>query len=84
MLERAGERERERERESKDWIGIESNSMDRLTFSERLFEVFGAVTGVRTHRWSTGLVDMKIVCKAVQKRAKEWRKTDENSAYGGA
>ena len=82
MLERAGERERERE--SKDWIGIESNSMDRLTFSERLFEVFGAVTGVRTHRWSTGLVDMKIVCKAVQKRAKEWRKTDENSAYGGA
>ena len=59
--------------------------MDRLTtISERIFEVFGAVSGSKTHLSSTCLVDMKILCKAVQRRAKEWRKKDENSAYGGA
>ena len=54
---------------------------DRLTFSERLFEVFGALR--YENGWSTGLVDMKIVC-ACAKESERMAQTDENSAYGGA
>ena len=80
----AGESERERERErerEQGRIEIESNSMDRLTFSERFSKCLRHMARELTDGRTCPVVERKTFSQGCAKESERMAQIDENSAY---